>query len=127
MNKKRSLDDVFLDQIIAKVQEQNLHYYENLEACFSREDVVYKLEPAIEYLVENNYIKYRIVGSQKYFDITPKGIKLEQSGGFAKLTNEKNQLFIYAKGSHDYAKKAYYMTIVAVIIAALSIIISLIF
>lgn len=124
MSRKRSLEDTFLDEILAKVQDVKFHYYENIEACYSRDDVIYKLEPAIEFLIENNYIKYRLVGSQKYFDITPKGIQLEQSGGFVKAASEKQELFKYAKGSHDYARKAYFVSIAGILVAIILFILS---
>jgi len=117
MNRKRSLENEFLDEILAKVQDVNYHYYENIEASYSREDVICKLDPAIEFLVENNYIKYRLIGSQRYFDITPKGIQLEQSGGFSKAAKDKEELYKYAKGSHDYARKAYFVSITGILVA----------
>jgi len=75
------------------------------------------LQPAFDFLVENGFTNYRLVGSQRYFDITPKGIRLEQEGGFAQLTKEKRDFLLYSKGSYQYATRAYYAAVIAIIIA----------
>lgn len=122
---KLQMEDSFLDEVMSKVQQVDLHYYENLEACYSRNEVVFKLQPAVEYLLTKGYITSRLVGSQKYLDISPEGVRLQEAGGFLKATKEKEDLLRYAKGSHDYARKAFYAAAVAVAIAIIAIIVSI--
>ncbi len=76
------MDDHFLDEVLHKVQQTELHYYESLEATYTPDEIIVKLKPAIEFLLENGYITSRDVGSQKYLDISPKGTRHVQAGGF---------------------------------------------
>lgn len=119
------MDDQFLDEVMQKLQETNLHYYEVLESIYSHEEVIFKLKPAIDFLLTNGFITSRDVGSHKYLDISSKGTKLLQEGGFVQLAKDKNDSKLYNKGSFVYAKRAYYAAIVAIIISLVAILIEL--
>jgi len=121
---KLQMEDSFLDKVMSKIQQVDLHYFENLEACYSQEEVIYKLQPAVEYLLAKGLVTCRLVGSQKFFDISPEGILLQQEGGVQKA-NESQDLLRYAKGSYDFARKAYYAGLVAVAIAIIAILVSI--
>ena len=119
------MDDQFLDEVLRKVQDPQLHYYESLEATYDREEVIFKLKPAIDFLLENGYITSRDVGSQKYLDISPKGMRHVQAGGFVQVGREQKELLRYAKGSHDYARKAFIVGLLALIVAILSVLVAI--
>ena len=115
------MDDQFLDEVLQKVQQKDLHYDQLLEATYTHEEVIFKLRPALTYLLENGFIISRDVGPQKYFDISPKGMRLEKEGGFVQITKAKQDLANYAKGSYLFARKAYVVGVAGVIIGIIAI------
>jgi hypothetical protein len=116
------MDDSFLDEVLKKVSRPALHYYEVLEASYDYEEAITKLKPAVNYLLDHGYITSRNVGSQKYLDISPKGIRLLQEGGFIQVTKDKKDLRLYAKESRDYARWAFIVAILGLIVGLLTLI-----
>lgn len=120
------MDNEYLDLILRKLNVNRSFYMDVFETEFSPEIVVTKFRPAIQYLVERNFIKSKLVGSQMYLELSPEGIRHILNGGFVGQEKYNNEILNYTKGSRDYAQKAYKVAIMGIIVTVILFIVTLI-
>lgn len=110
------MENEFLDSVLQKLKEKNSYYMDVFEAEYPREIVIYKFQPAIQYLVEKGFIKTSLVGSQTRLELSPEGERHLLNGGFVAQAKYNNDILKYSKGSRDYARKAYIVAVIGIIV-----------
>lgn len=67
-----------------------------------------------------------MIGTQEFVKLSATGKRHLVLGGFSEQSKYNSDILKYSKGSNEYAKKAYYVSIFAVLLTVILFIISLI-
>lgn len=107
-----------MDEVLKVIEEKKFPFEEEVYHHF-REDINKQLgaRDAVKYLETRNFIEKLEWGSKQYkIQLSTEGKKFIFEGGFVSEYNYKKDILQYSKESRDYAKRAYIIGVIGIMV-----------
>lgn len=111
------MDNNLLDEVLMLIEQKRFPFEEDVYHEF-RNDIEKQLEvkEAINFLLNRQLLNKLDWGSQKKIELSAEGKKFLVEGGFVTEYKDKKDSLRYSKESRDYARKAYIIAVIGIIV-----------